>query len=481
MANTLKKYWIIAAIGLLLVVGFASTLLTSYLVAYRSLDEEIRRHTLPLTSDNVYSEIQKDLALSIFISSLMAHDTFVRDWVLAGEQNAGEIVKFLAEIRAKYHTVTAFFVSDRTGNYYHPEGILKRVGAEDPRDAWYFRARGLKDDYEINIDTDTADRRRVTIFINYKVFGYHNELIGVTGVGLELKQVQKILNAYERKYHSSVLFVDKTGKVVLHADDFAFPKDIHQWEGFAEAAVNILANPGASFKYETDGHVYYVSSRFFPEFKMTLVILKQGDTFRDAFVRRLRINLAIGIVITVLVVLAVSLILRGYNRRLEKLASIDSLTGAYNRHAFALLFSQAVKAKQRARAGLALLILDIDHFKSINDRYGHECGDMVLKQFAETVVQKIRQSDVFCRWGGEEFVILLVDCGIEHARRITENLRQAVSAHKIPCGPDAVAITLSAGVVEHRDPETLHELVVRADRLMYQAKAEGRDRVCCES
>ena len=481
MTNIFKRYWILALIAILLVAGFATTLLTSYVVAYRSLDEEISRNTLPLTSDNVYSEIQKDLAQSIFISSLMAHDTFMRDWVLSGETNAGEVVKFLAEIRSKYNTVTAFFVSEKTRNYYHPEGILKQVDAKDPQDAWYFRALKIKDDYEINIDTDTADRKRVTIFINYKVYGYHNDLIGVTGVGLELKQVQKILNAYQQKYNSSVLFVDATGKVILHADDFSSPLDLHAWDNFTGAALKILASPGTSFKYESDGHVYYVSSRFFPEFKLTLVILKRGDAHRDAFVRRLRINLAIGALITGFIVLAVSLILRNHSRKLERLANVDSLTGVYNRHAFALIFSQALKGKQRNQSSLSLMIVDIDRFKSINDQYGHECGDLVLKSFVETVLNRIRETDVVCRWGGEEFVILLGDCKLEYAQKVAESIREAVSTHQISCSGDAVTITLSAGVVVHRDPETLNQLVSRADKLMYQAKSEGRNRVSCEA
>ena len=481
MTAILRRYWIIALIAGLLMVGFTSTLLSGYFVAYRCLEEEISRNTLPLTSDNIYSEIQKDMAQSIFISSLMAHDTFLRDWVLAGEKNSADIVKFLGEIESKYHTVTAFFVSEKTGNYYHPQGLLKQVSIEDPQDTWYFRSRQMEDDYEINIDTDTADRKRVTIFINYKVYGYNNDLIGVTGVGLELKQVQEIFNSYEEKYDSSVFFVDKTGKVILYADDFRFPLDLHDWENLGGAALKILANPGTSFKYEPDGHVYYASSRFFPEFKLTLVILKRGDAHRAVFYQRLRINLAIGVLITALIVITVSLILRNYNRRLERMATVDSLTGTYNRHAFTLIFSQALKSKQRNNSHISLMIVDIDRFKSVNDNYGHECGDLVLRIFAETVSGKIRDTDVLCRWGGEEFLVLLGDCKIENAQKVAENIREAVSAREISCGGNTVAITLSAGVVEHRDPETLNQLVSRADKLMYQAKKQGRDHVCCET
>lgn len=155
----MKKYWIIVLIAILLVTGFALIMLTSYLVAYRSLGEEISQYSLPLTSDNIYSEIQKDLILPIYISSLMANDTFLRDWVISGEKDAGRIVRYLDEIQKKYNTVTSFFVSDKTRNYYHPDGILKKVTENDPGDAWYFRSSKLDDLYDINIDSDTAERK----------------------------------------------------------------------------------------------------------------------------------------------------------------------------------------------------------------------------------------------------------------------------------------------------------------------------------
>ena len=103
----IRKYWIIGLVTALLLGTFASTLSTSYFVAYRSLAEEIRKNTLPLTSDNVYSEIQKDLMLPIHISSLMASDTFVRDWVLSGEEDPERIILYLTEIRNRYKMVTS--------------------------------------------------------------------------------------------------------------------------------------------------------------------------------------------------------------------------------------------------------------------------------------------------------------------------------------------------------------------------------------
>ncbi len=476
----LKRYWIIALVSLLLLAGFASTLLTSYFVAYKSLGEEISQNTLPLTSDNIYSEIQKDLVLSIHISSLMAHDTFVRDWIIAGEQNPERIIRYLQQIQEKYETITAFFVSQESKNYYHPDGILKKVSKDDPDDKWYFRASRMQSPYEINIDTDTADQSRMTIFINYQVYGYDNDLLGVTGVGLELKQVQDILQTYQDKYKSSVFFVNNSGKVTLRADDFQFPEDIHNWKNFSHRALSILTNPGVSFEYKADDHVFYVSSRFIPEFNLFLIILKNSDSLRERLTARLKFNFAIGLFITLTVVVIVGTVLRKYNRSLERLASIDTLTGAYNRHAFSMIFSQMVKESKRKEYPVSLILFDIDYFKSINDQLGHHSGDLALKKFSRIVSETIRESDVLCRWGGEEFAVLLRECPLEEAVNIAEKIRKDIAGHEMYFGKESVSMTVSAGVVRRRPGEYLSTLTERADKLMYQAKQEGRNRVVSE-
>ncbi len=477
----LKKYWIIILVSILLLAGFALTLLTSYFVAYKSLGEEIRQNSLPLTSDNIYAEMQKDLVLSIHISSLMAHDTFVRDWVIDGEHDPERMSRYLQEIQEKYETITAFFVSEESKKYYHPEGVLKKVSEDDPHDEWYFRARRMNSSYEINIDTDTADQSRMTIFINYQVYGYNNDLIGVTGVGLELKQVQDILKTYQDKYNSSVFFVNDSGKVTLSADDFQIPENIHNWENFSTKALSILTSPGTSFEYKTDDHRFYVSSRFIPEFDLILLILKNSENLHERLIARLKFNFAVGLLITLTVVGLVAFIMRNNNQRLERLANIDTLTGAKNREVFSVIFSQMAKENKRKKSPVSLILLDIDHFKSLNDRMGHHSGDTALKKFSRIVSETIRESDVLCRWGGEEFVVLLRECPLEEAEKVTEKIRKAVAGNPIHLGTESINMTVSAGVTQYRPGEPLSRLIERADSLMYQAKKEGRDCVVSEN
>ena len=114
-----KRKLPVLLIGLILTTGFLITSLSSYFVSRTSLRSQITLNELPLTSDNVYSEIQRDLLRPILISSIMASDTFLRDWVIHGEYNSMKVIRYLKEIKKKYNTFTSFFVSDKTRIYYH--------------------------------------------------------------------------------------------------------------------------------------------------------------------------------------------------------------------------------------------------------------------------------------------------------------------------------------------------------------------------
>lgn len=175
-----NKIPLLSWLAVLLVSGFLAVSLGGYYVSRDSVREGIIAHELPLAGDNVYSEIQKDLLRPIYISSVMAQDTFLRDWALDGEKDVRQITKYLNEIKTRYETITSFFISEKTRTYYHASGVLKTVRQDDPRDIWYFRVRLMQPPFEINVDPDQANRDAMTIFINYRVFDYSGNYIGVT-------------------------------------------------------------------------------------------------------------------------------------------------------------------------------------------------------------------------------------------------------------------------------------------------------------
>ena len=154
------------------------------------------------------------------------------------------------------------------------------------------------------------------------------------------------------------------------------------------------------------------------------------------------------------------------------LSQTDYLTNSYNRRYFTQKLEEEIERAKRAGSDFSLIMLDIDRFKSINDRFGHNAGDLVLKSVAELIKNRIRKIDTLARWGGEEFVLLLPDTPVENAARLAEELRESLSRLDIP---GVASVTASFGVAGYRPGDTIDALTHRADDLMYEAKAAGRN------
>ncbi len=465
---------LVPLVSILLIVGFAATSLVSYFVSKASVREGIVESGLPLTADNIYSEIQRDLLRPIFIASMMANDTFLRDWVLEGERETGMISKYLGEIKNKYDTVTSFFISDRSGNYYFPDGILKKMDATDWRDVWYFRVRDMKEPYEINVDPDFANRDAMTIFINYRLLDYRGDFLGAVGVGLTVMSLREQVDSYRQRYKREVYFVDPEGKVVLTGTNAPREKTIQERVGLTAHAAAILGGKISNFEYENNGRTVLLSSRFIPELGWHVFVEQDEGDAITGIRRALLINLLVCSIITFVVVWATSYTIRTYQRRIEQMAVTDKLTGLLNRHGFEAVFEQALKESKRTRTSLSVALFDIDRFKEINDRHGHVAGDAVLKRVAEAAGEALRDSDAVCRWGGDEFLVLLNGCAIDHAEVLATKIGERVKAKPVSVFGKSIPVTISAGVAQYRNGEELDNLTARVDAALYEAKGHGR-------
>lgn len=164
----------------------------------------------------------------------------------------------------------------------------------------------------------------------------------------------------------------------------------------------------------------------------------------------------------------------------EQEALTDYLTGLYNRRYINRRIQSLLDAARSRRQALSLLLLDIDEFKTINDHWGHDAGDMVLQQIAFGIKNGIRTQDILGRFGGDEFVILLPDTNLEEAKRIGERLCAQISQMKIQVNDDLLRITLSVGGTQFqpaRENEDLRSMIFRADIALYEAKGQGRNRM----
>jgi diguanylate cyclase (GGDEF)-like protein len=161
----------------------------------------------------------------------------------------------------------------------------------------------------------------------------------------------------------------------------------------------------------------------------------------------------------------------------QQQAATDPLTGLPNRRALDELLRQQLGQAARQRSGFAVLMLDLDHFKAVNDSQGHAVGDRVLQAFAARVRAQLRDGDSCARYGGEEFVVVLPGASLALALEVAERLRACVAGSALLSQP-AVAVTVSIGAAAHRPGDGATDLLARADAAVYEAKRSGRNRVC---
>ncbi|MGB5866443.1 MAG: diguanylate cyclase [Arcobacteraceae bacterium] len=168
--------------------------------------------------------------------------------------------------------------------------------------------------------------------------------------------------------------------------------------------------------------------------------------------------------------------LKNYTYELQYKATHDNLTKLYNRQKLNDELDKEIVRENRYKHGLSILMLDIDNFKNINDTYGHDVGDVVLKDISKIILESIRATDYACRWGGEEFMVLLPETTVEQAFKIAENIRINIENYINPVLPNKT--TVSIGVVEfQRDKDDIETFVKNVDLAMYQAKKTGKNRV----
>ena len=168
-------------------------------------------------------------------------------------------------------------------------------------------------------------------------------------------------------------------------------------------------------------------------------------------------------------------LLKRHGQIIQELVDTDQLTHVANRRGLDAHLLSEIDRAGRMHRPLSVLMADIDHFKKVNDRYGHPVGDIVLRQVADILRDSARSMDFVTRYGGEEFVMLLPEIPLDMARNVAERIRQRVEGQSF--GRISHPITISVGVIQWREEENAEQLLARVDTALYQSKQQGRNRV----
>lgn len=453
--------------------------MSSFLVSRDSIRSQLVDSTLPLIGDTIFSEIQRDLLRPIFVSSLMANNTFVHDWVATGESDPEGMQRYLDKIKNNYGAFTTFFVSDVTRNYYYADGVLKQVDQADTRDAWYFRLRSSTDEYEINTDPDMANDDNLAVFVNIRVLGVDGELLGAIGVGLAINSLVALIDQYSDKFDREIYFADQQGEIQLTSSVHGDKTNVLQIPGFEALAPDLLSSTKEeSYNYTQDGTEVFLNSRFIEKLGWFLIVEERETQALHSIKNTLIINSLLSLLIALSVLAVAHRSLSRYHKDLEFSAHHDNLTGVYNRQFFEQVVQDTVEHIKRRSDSVSVMFIDIDHFKRVNDQYGHMAGDQMIKHIASTIKDTVRESDSIFRWGGEEFCVILPGIVQDDARQLSEKVRHAVRDSHIRFEGTQISVTVSIGVTQRGSVESFEDCLQRTDEALYAAKNNGRDQVC---
>jgi len=476
----LKGKHFIISLSLILLSGFISVSLLSYFSARGSLSEQVVSQILPLTGESVYSQIRQQLREPVSLASMMSHDTFLRDWVINGEKDSSQITRYLAEIQKKYGSTTSFFISDKTRHYYHPRGIVGEVRLDNPHDIWFFRTKNMQQDYEINIDLERRVRQMLTVFINHKVYDYQENFIGIAGVGISVDNLQQMIRRYRKQMGLEIYFTDRNGNILLGSSDKIRYQNIRHIPGLNQLSPELLSQKSDRYQYHRDNSLIHLNIRLISEFNWFLIVERQDNPWDPRIWQPFLINLLIGTLISIVILILVLSLIARHHQQLKQQAITDKLSGALNRQGFEDIWQSKNKRITDPGHPMQCLLIDIDHFKKINDTFGHLAGDQVITDISDIIRRHISHKDAFIRWGGEEFMILAEDTDQSEAISKAELIREQISQYVKASSQDnnkGHTVTVSTGITQWIPDEAADTMIHRADLALYQAKKSGRNRV----
>lgn len=472
-----NNFYIVITVSVLMITLSISISLINFMVSLHSTEADLKTRSLPLTVDNIYTEIQKHVIEPNLVASMMAHDTFLQDWLLNDEQNSDKITRYLDTIKNKYGMFVAFLVSEKTQSYYTQNGFLERLDPAKPDNTWYFKFKKLQGDNEINLDFNNNLENSMIMFINHKIYDNDYHLVGATGIGLKISYINDMLKRFRQEYNFTVIFVNEEGEIILSERTDTKINNIHDTPELSDLTDQIIVKDSKILEYQKDGESYLLKTKYIPELDLYLLVEAKVDDFIKNVRQTFYLNLAASLLVSVIITFIILFMIRGYNKKLEFMARNDPLTGLMNRGAFNDSFNDFLHLSKRNGTSLSLIFFDIDNFKTINDTLGHQIGDLVLIQVSEILKTRLRQSDIIGRWGGEEFIIGLIDTDQQNAEFLAETLRKTFETDPHLIQLSAAPITASFGIVTARSGDTIDSLLSRVDSAMYKAKELGKNRI----
>lgn len=477
MRRLFKKYSLLLWLGLLLVSGCLAGSAVMLTMSKNLLMQQSLNKTLPAIGDSLTSEIRLAIGRAQTALPGLSEDPLLREWLMDADQDNQPVIAHLKSMRKKDNPATIFLVSEKDQKYVDSAGTVRILNPENLSDSWYGKAHASTRPAEIMLQSEPGSDV-AQILVSYRMFDSERHQIGNAGLFMPLDMLSLAMDRYVGDGSHSVYFADQSGKIVFSDSKSKRVGNLHELEGLNLIASKLLNNQHStlSTSYDRSGSGIMLNARYIPELGLYLMV-EESPAVAELGARQVGyVNAAIGLAMALLALLIAGASIARHQNRMRMLASKDSMTGLLNRQSFATSFKDAALEMQRLKLPLSFILFDIDYLKKINEAYGHANGDRIIMDIARLSKRSVRGSDLVCRWGGEQFALLLQRCELEQAYKVAEQLRLNVQNYAFSIDDKKAPVTISLGVAEWTADESIDELFGRADDAVFLAKSEGRNR-----
>lgn len=416
--------------------------------------------------------VVEQLMQPLHVSQTLGQAKELQDVMSAAEIDEAEVFAMLTRLESEFG-LSFFIASERTRTQYNSDGSkLELIEGEV---SWYFK---YKDDPEKAI-ADIGKWEDAHFYIDIKIFDESQQFLGFFGIGKSLTSFINIFEQYRQEFGYDFIFVDQNKDITLSSDPELLARN-STFQNLADLDWVKKVAPDGLDKTSLNNTLISIAEQDFlvaeigiQPFDWTMYILTPLSDRQAELSRTFIISVVSLLVVVFALFILIYNLLYYFKREMQKNVQTDPLTQLPNRNKVELRYAEMLDRNQ----SVSLLLIDIDHFKAVNDTHGHNAGDNVLRQVANMLQSELREDDIIGRWGGEEFVILLADTSPEQAFEVAQKLRERLANMTASTGSLSLKVTASFGVSHTEISRPLVDILARADDALYQAKREGRNLV----
>ncbi|WP_100643322.1 sensor domain-containing diguanylate cyclase [Alteromonas facilis] len=466
MIKALKGKQFQNLLTLILLTLFVVFVSTGYIAINNIVTEQSRIQQQAVSP--VYSLVNQELLKPLHIAETFAESIDFSSLIQSNEFDEQELIAQLARMEKRLN-LTFFVALENQRVQLMSDG--RRFELIEGKVYWYFAAK--KSDEHILADLGQVGD--VHLFFDVKILGDNGEFLGFVGVGKRIKSFVDSFAEYKKTYGYDFLFVNENNQVMLSSlpdlivtGEFIPPLDSLPWFTDGDKDLNELD----SEIVQLNDQDVLITEIDIDQLSWRLLLLMPLETRQAKLTRTYIVNslLASSVIIVLLTVMFSAFIV--YKRKLERDVEVDPLTGLVNRNYLKRRYHQL----SRRSRNICVAIVDLDFFKQINDQYGHVAGDQVLRETANILTSVVRSDDTVCRWGGEEFVLLLHDLPVSSCKSLIERARDKLSQTTVYYEGNTINFTASFGVTTGSSSQQMSKHLANADIALYESKKNGRNR-----